>query len=103
MTPVHATFHALGDPSRLAIVERLSRGPASVKELAAPLPMGLPAVMKHLGVLEAGGLVRSDKAGRVRTYHLEREALTTIADWIEARRRGWERAFDRLEQLLEEE
>lgn len=95
-------FQALADPSRLAIVERLSRAPASVKELAAPLPMALPSVMKHLKVLEDGGVVRSQKSGRVRTYEINATMLSTIDSWVAARRAAYAKAFDRLERLLED-
>ena len=103
MTPLPDVFHALADPTRLALVERLGRGPRSVKELAAPLPMALPSVMKHLRVLERGGLVRSSKSGRVRTYAVAPAAFDAIEDWLSARRAGWERSFDQLERLLAEE
>lgn len=93
-------FHALADTSRLGMVERLSRGPASVKELAEPLSMALPSVMKHLKVLEAGGLVRSEKIGRVRTYRIQPRALAAIDTWIEKRRAAYDAQFDRLAQLL---
>jgi DNA-binding transcriptional ArsR family regulator len=96
-------FTALGDPSRRAIVERLCRGPASVSELAAPLEMSLPAVMQHLAVLEDGGVIRSEKVGRVRTCRIERTALRRAEEWIAARRTAWERHFDRLEELLAEQ
>src|ERR671931_902109 len=95
-------FHALGDPNRLAIVERLSRGPASVSELARPLPMSLPAVVQHLQVLEASGLVRSEKIGRVRTCEIEPAALRPVEQWISARRSNWERRLDRLGDYLAE-
>jgi DNA-binding transcriptional ArsR family regulator len=95
-------FHALADPSRMAMVERLSRGATSVKELAEPLAMALPSVMKHLKVLEDGGLVRSSKTGRVRTYRIEPHALTSIDKWVAQRRSAWNRGFDRLAQLLAE-
>src|ERR1700694_4150672 len=75
-------FHALGDRSRRAMVERLARGPASVSELARPLDMSLPTVVQHLGVLDTAGIVTSTKVGRVRTYQLAPEALTPAADWI---------------------
>ncbi len=75
-------FHALADPSRLALVERLSRGPASVSELARPLPMSLAAVVQHLQVLEASGLIHSEKAGRVRTCSIEPAALQEAETWI---------------------
>jgi DNA-binding transcriptional ArsR family regulator len=97
---VDAVFAALADPTRRQIVERLGRGPASVSELAAPLPMSLPAVVQHLQVLEASGLVRSEKVGRVRTCRLEVKRLDTVQDWIEARRRTWERRLDRLGDYL---
>ncbi len=97
---VDVIFHALADPTRRGIVERLGRGPASVSELAQPLPMSLPAVVQHLHVLEASGLVRSEKVGRVRTCHLELKTLTTVQDWIAARRTAWERSLDRLGDYL---
>src|SRR5476651_2469993 len=83
-------FHALADPARRAMVERLSRGPAPVSELARPLPMSLPAAMQHLGVLEAAGLVRSQKLGRVRTCAIQAGALSQAEQWINARRTEWE-------------
>lgn len=85
------------------MVERLSRGPASVKELAAPLPMSLPAVLQHLHVLEASGLVRSEKVGRVRTCRLEPVALQTAEQWIADRRAGWAQRLDRLGEYLSNE
>lgn len=93
-------FHALADPTRRVIVERLSTGPASVSELAAPLSMSLPAVVQHLQVLEASGLVRSEKVGRVRTCRLELKNLDTADQWIRDRRRSWERRLDRLGDYL---
>jgi DNA-binding transcriptional ArsR family regulator len=93
-------FQALADPARRVMVERLSRGPASVGELAQPLTMSLPAVLQHLQVLEAGGLVRSEKRGRVRTCHIEPKALRTAEQWISERRRGWESRLDRLGEYL---
>jgi DNA-binding transcriptional ArsR family regulator len=93
-------FHALADPARRAIVERLSLGPAPVSELALPLPMSLPAAMQHLGVLEAAGLVRSTKTGRVRTCAIEPRALSQVEQWINARRIEWEHRFDRLGAYL---
>ena len=89
-------FHALADPARRAIVERLSRGPAAVSELARPLPMSLPAAMQHLSVLELAGLVRSEKVGRVRTCAIEPGALSQAEQWINARRIEWEHRLDRL-------
>ena len=93
-------FHALADPARRAMVERLSRGPAPVSELARPLPMSLPAVMQHLGVLEAAGLVRTEKTGRVRTCAIEPGALSRAEQWINARRIEWEHRLDRLDEYL---
>jgi DNA-binding transcriptional ArsR family regulator len=94
-------FQALSDPSRRAMVERLSRGPASVSELAQPLAMSLPAVMQHLQVLETSGLVRSEKVGRVRTCTIEPVPLRTAEQWISDRQSGWERRLDRLGDYLE--
>ena len=95
-------FQALADPTRRHILERLSRGPASVSELGEPLEMSLPAVMQHLQVLESSGLVRSTKEGRVRTCRMEPPALKTAERWIEERRATWERRFDRLGDILAE-
>jgi DNA-binding transcriptional ArsR family regulator len=95
-------FQALADPARRAMVERLSRGPASVSELALPLAMSMPAVMQHLRMLEASGLVRSQKSGRVRTCRIEPAALSQAEQWINARRTGWERRLDRLGDYLAE-
>jgi DNA-binding transcriptional ArsR family regulator len=95
-------FQALADPSRRVMVERLSRGPASVSELAQPLPMSLPAVVQHLQVLETSGLVRSEKVGRVRTCHIEPAALQPAERWIADRRTGWERRLERLGDYLAE-
>jgi len=100
--PLDRIFHALADPSRRLIVERLSRGPASVSELAQPLPMSLPAVVQHLQVLEGSGLVRSEKVGRVRTCRIEPVALRPVERWISARRTSWERRLDRLGEYLAE-
>jgi DNA-binding transcriptional ArsR family regulator len=93
-------FQALADPSRRVMVERLTRGPTSVSELAKPLAMSLPAVVQHLQVLEASGLVRSEKAGRVRTCHIEPKALRSAEHWIAERRTIWERRLDRLGEVL---
>jgi DNA-binding transcriptional ArsR family regulator len=97
---VDLLLHALADPTRRAIVERLGRGPASVTVLAAPLPMSLPAVVQHLQVLERSGLVASDKVGRVRTCRLEPGRLDVLQGWIAERRRTWERRLDRLGDVL---
>jgi DNA-binding transcriptional ArsR family regulator len=96
-------FQALSDPSRRTMVERLSRGPASVSDLAEPLEMSLSAVMQHLQVLESSGLVRSEKSGRVRTCRVDPKALAAAEGWFAKRRAAWERRFDRLEALLAEE
>ena len=101
--PLDRLFHALADPSRRGMVERLSRGPASVSELARPLEMSLAAVVQHLQVLEASGLVRSEKVGRVRTCRIEPAALRTAEQWISERRAGWERRLDRLGDYLAEQ
>ena len=93
-------FQALADPARRSMVERLSRGPASVSQLAEPLAMSLPAVLQHLQVLEASGLVRSAKAGRVRTCRIQPAALRTAETWLTRRRAGWERRLDRLGEFL---
>lgn len=95
-------FQALSDPSRRTMVERLSRGPASVSELAEPLAMSLPAVVQHLQVLEASGLVRTEKVGRVRTCRIDARALRTAGKWIDERRATWERRLDRLGEYLAE-
>lgn len=99
-TPLDRAFQALADPTRRAMVERLTRGPASVSELKRPLEMSLPAVMQHLGVLETSGLVVSEKAGRVRTCRINPPALAEAERWIADRRIEWERRFDRLDEYL---
>jgi DNA-binding transcriptional ArsR family regulator len=101
-TQLDLMFQALADPSRRVMVERLSRGPASVTELAKPLAMSLPAVVQHLQVLEASGLVRSEKIGRVRTCRIEPTALRMAEQWITERRTSWERRLDRLGEYLTE-
>ena len=101
--PLDRVFHALADPSRRGMVERLARGPASVSELARPLDMSLAAVVQHLQVLEASGLVRSEKVGRVRTCRIEPAALGTAERWISERRASWERRLDRLGEYLAEQ
>lgn len=95
------TFHALSDPTRRAMVQRLSRGPATVSELAKPLSISLPAVMQHLAVLEASGVVTSRKEGRVRICQVEPKALTAAERWITERRQLWERKLDRLGEYLD--
>jgi DNA-binding transcriptional ArsR family regulator len=94
-------FHALGDPTRRAVLERLTRGPAAVSELAQPFKMALPSFVQHLGVLEDCGLVRSKKQGRVRTYTLVPQPLTAAEHWLSAQRVLWERRLDSLDNFLE--
>jgi DNA-binding transcriptional ArsR family regulator len=94
--PLDLMFQALADPARRGMVERLCRGPATVSELAAPLPMSLPAVVQHLKVLESSGLVRSEKTGRVRTCSIDLAALDNAERWLSERRSTWERRLDRL-------
>jgi DNA-binding transcriptional ArsR family regulator len=96
-------FQALSDSTRRAMIDRLHAGPASVSELAAPLDMALPSVMKHLGVLENAGLVKSGKTGRVRTYQMTQGALATVERWVAARRALWNHNLDRLGDFLKTE
>ena len=98
--PLDLTFQALSDPGRRAMVERLSLGPASVSELAKPLPMTLSAVVQHLKILEEAGLVKSEKAGRVRTCTLDIRTMTQVERWIAERKRFWERQYDQLDAWL---
>lgn len=100
LQPLDRVFHALSDPSRRAMIERLSCGPASVSELAEPLPMTLSAVTQHLKVLEEAGLVKSGKVGRVRTCVLDTGAMAQLEHWITERKRFWERRYDQLEAYL---
>lgn len=104
MTPEPASldrvFHALADPARRGMLERLTRGPATVSELAQPLAMSLPAVVQHIAVLEGSGLVRSEKVGRVRTCQIEAASLQRAEQWINERRIQWERRLDRLGDYL---
>ena len=97
---LNQTFQALADPVRRGLLARLSRGSASVSELAKPFSISLPAVMQHLATLEASGLVRSHKQGRVRTVRLETNALATAEMWIGKRRAEWEAHADRLETYI---
>src|SRR3954470_4847387 len=101
-TTVDQTFAALADPTRLAIVARLSRGVASVSELAQPFDMSLRAVLKHVQVLEEAGLVRTAKEGRVRQCALGTRRIDAEARWIEQQRARWERRIDRLERYVQE-
>ena len=100
LSPLDQVFHALADPTRRGMVERLVRGPASVSELSRPLAMSLPAVLQHLQVLEASGLVRSEKAGRVRTCRIEPDALRAAEAWVAGQRTAWETRLDRLGDYL---
>ncbi|HYZ83471.1 MAG TPA: metalloregulator ArsR/SmtB family transcription factor [Bryobacteraceae bacterium] len=93
-------FHGLADPTRRAVLERLGRGPAAVSELAQPFGMSLPSFLQHLDVLEACGLVKSQKAGRVRTYHLTPKPLKTAESWLERQRDLWNRRLDQLDSYL---
>ncbi|HEX3678093.1 MAG TPA: metalloregulator ArsR/SmtB family transcription factor [Galbitalea sp.] len=96
-------FHALADPSRRSMVERLAGGPASVSQLAQPLPMSLAAVIQHLTILEEAGIVSSEKVGRVRTCQLKPERLRAAEDWFATQRSQWERRLDRLGEVLASE
>lgn len=100
-TSLDLMFQALADPTRRGMIERLTRGPASVSELAQPFSMSLPAVVQHLQMLEASGLVASEKVGRVRTCRVNPEALGLAEQWINQRRREWSGRLDRLGQYLE--
>jgi DNA-binding transcriptional ArsR family regulator len=100
---VERVFHALGDPTRRAIVERLSERPLSVSLLAKPLAITLAAVVQHLQILELSGLVRTEKIGRVRTCQIEAAGFSVAEKWISERRAIWERRFDRLGDLLAED
>jgi DNA-binding transcriptional ArsR family regulator len=99
-TPIDALFKALADPTRRQVVERLSRSPASVTELAKPFEIALPSFVQHLGVLEGTGLVRSHKEGRVRTYELVPERLRFAEDWLSEQRSIWERRLNQLDAYL---
>ena len=95
-------FHALGDPTRRAMIEKLSHGPISVSTLAGPLDMTLAAVVQHLQILEQSQLVRTEKVRRVRTCQIEPKGFALIEKWIEDRRTLWERRFERLGEILAE-
>jgi DNA-binding transcriptional ArsR family regulator len=99
---IDRVFHALGDPSRRAILEKLSAGPISVSRLAEPLDITLAAVVQHLQVLEESGLVQTEKAGRVRTCRIEPSGFSAAEKWIGDRRSMWERRLDRLGDLFAE-
>ncbi|TDD40533.1 ArsR family transcriptional regulator [Actinomadura sp. KC06] len=97
---IDGVFVALADPTRRDVIRRLGRGPTSVGELAREFPMTLPSFMKHVRTLEANGLIRTVKAGRVRTCVLNRERLALVDDWLAEQRRIWEGRTDRLERLV---
>ena len=97
---IDRVFHALGDPTRRAMVEKLSERPFSVSQLAKPLNITLAAVVQHLQILEESGLVHTEKVGRVRTCRIEPAGLSVVERWIGDRRSTWERRFDRLGDLL---
>jgi DNA-binding transcriptional ArsR family regulator len=102
--PQHAeldlVFHALADPTRRAVVERLGRGPVTTSELARPFDMALPSFTQHLGVLERGGLVQSHKHGRVRTYRLVHEPLESAGRWMDEQHAVWTTRLDQLDHFL---
>jgi DNA-binding transcriptional ArsR family regulator len=100
---VDRVFHALGEPTRRAMVERLSAGPSSVSDLAKPFDMTLAAVVQHLQVLEQSGVIRTEKVGRVRTCRIEPGGLRLAENWIAERRTLWERRLDRLADVLAED
>ncbi len=95
-----SVFHGLADPTRRAVIERLTAGPAPVSELARPFPMALPSFLQHLGVLEDCGLVKSRKSGRVRTYSLAPQSLKLASTWLEKQRVIWDRRLDQLDDYL---
>ena len=94
------SFAALSDPTRRAVVERLVNGPATVSELHDPHKIALPTFLRHLKVLESGGLIRSTKIGRVRTCHIEPAPLIDLQNWLQMQRGLWERRLDRLDRLV---
>lgn len=100
VTNLNRIFHGLSDPTRRAVLERLSGGPAAVSDLAQPFNMALPSFLQHLGVLEACGLVHSTKEGRVRTYRLAPLTLRQAEGWLEQQRTHWERRLDQLDDYL---
>jgi DNA-binding transcriptional ArsR family regulator len=99
---VNRVFQALGDPTRRAIIERLSERPISASQLAGPLAITLAAVVQHLQVLEKSGLVATEKTGRIRTCRIVPSGLSIVETWIEERRTAWEKRFDALGELLSE-
>jgi DNA-binding transcriptional ArsR family regulator len=101
-TAADDVFHALSNPTRRKVLERLSVGPATVSELAAPFDMQLPSFVQHLSVLEQSRLVRSQKRGRVRTYEIAPERFKVVEDWLTARRQLWEARLNRLDQYVKQ-
>lgn len=99
---VDRVFHAVSNPTRRRVLERLSAGPATVSELAPPLDMQLPSFVQHLSVLDQSRLVKSKKRGRVRTYELAPERFKVVEDWLAARRRLWEARLDRFDQYVKQ-
>ncbi|GGP21611.1 ArsR/SmtB family transcription factor [Silvimonas iriomotensis] len=97
---LNGVFHALADPTRRSVIARLGRGPASIKELAAPFGLGLPSFLKHIKVLENSGLIASEKVGRVRTCKLQRGNLAAAEKWFDEQRVAWESRYENLDQLL---
>jgi DNA-binding transcriptional ArsR family regulator len=98
--PIDHVFRALSDPTRRHVLERLSRSPASVSELAAPFNMALPSFVQHMGILEECGLVQSRKTGRVRTYEIIPRRLKLAEDWMVRQRALWEKRLDQLDTYL---
>lgn len=99
--PLNAAFHALADPTRRQVINRLIMGPAQVKDLAAPFEMGLPAFMKHLKVLEEGGLIASSKSGRIRTCYVLADRLSEAETWLSQQRALWQASADQLANYVE--
>ena len=97
-----AVFHALSNPTRRQVLDRLSSGPATVSELASPFDMQLPSFVQHLSILEQSRLVKSKKRGRVRTYEIAPERFEVVEDWLTARRRMWEARLDRFDQYVKQ-
>lgn len=102
LTSLDAAFQALANPTRRGVVRRLMRGPASVKELAAPVEMGLPSFLKHLKVLEDSGLIRSSKKGRVRTCRVNIDKVDLVGKWVQEQLALWESRYENLDRLLAE-
>lgn len=100
VTQLSHVFHGLADPTRRAVLERLSRGPTAVSVLAEPFSMSLPSFLQHLDVLESCGLVKSRKSGRVRTYQIRPQAFRTAEGWLEKQRTIWNQRLDQLDTYL---